>query len=126
MRAQSAKKAAGNAKRRRAETDLGRDEDGNGCCWRCGQWGEVHGHERLAQAHGGDRTNPDAILCNPCNDDYCEGDPVDAAWTGWKISSKHARDPRLEPWQAFNTRGEIVSFLTDDDWVQGTWQGSLL
>ena len=109
MKPQTAKRASGNRARRVAETALGRDEDGMGSCWNCGRFTYVNGHERLGRSQGGDPTNPDCLLCVPCNR-WCEDNPMDAAFEGWKISGKHARDPALEPWQAWNINNIIVTF----------------
>ena len=101
-----------NRQRRKAETDLGRDEFGFGCCWRCGRYTYVNGHERLRRTQGGDFTNPDCLLCVPCNQWAAQGDIPQAVWDGWSVMAHkdHPVDPELEPWQARNLAGEIVTF----------------
>jgi hypothetical protein len=51
-------------------------------------------------------------LCDPCNG-AIEDDPVVSAWCGWKISNKHPHDPSLQPWEARDLNGNIVTFATD-------------
>lgn len=81
-----------------------------GRCARCHRGdGPVHGHERLARSQGGDILRPDVVLCNDCNG-WCEDAPVAAAFTGWKISSKHTHDPALTSSQAVDLYGNIVEF----------------
>lgn len=83
-----------------------------GRCARCGRSGlPVHGHERLARAHGGDIINPDCLLCDPCNG-WCEDNPPVAAWTGWKLSTKWPHDPALGIGQAWDLHGNRVDFST--------------
>ena len=84
LRPVSKRRQAQSTARRAAETALGRDADGNGICAMCGRFGEVHGHERLGRAQGGDPTKPDCLLCNVCNG-WIEDHPVEAARLGWKI-----------------------------------------
>lgn len=79
-------------------------------CARCGRTGvDLFGHERLARSQGGDWLAPDCLLCNDCNT-WCEDNPVTAAWSGWKISSKHPHDPALELGEAWDLRGVRVVF----------------
>lgn len=57
-------------------------------CWFDGETGvEVHGHELRSRSQGGDPSKPDALLCNRHNT-WCEDNPIDAVWLGWKISRK--------------------------------------
>lgn len=79
-----------------------------GRCARCGRSDlPVHGHERLARAHGGDIIHPDALLDPICNT-WAEDHPRVAAWTGWKLSSKWPHDPALEPWEARALNGDVI------------------
>lgn len=81
-----------------------------GACARCGRRDlPVRGHERLARAHGGDILRPDCLLCDPCNS-WCEDEPQIAAWTGWKLSTKHPHDHTLTSTQARALDGSIVEF----------------
>jgi hypothetical protein len=121
MRHQTPKKARGNAARRLAEAELGREDDGNGTCARCGVWGPVNGHERLSRAQGGDPTKPDCLLCVPCNT-WCEDEPALAAWVGWKISRKHPRSDNLAANEAFNIMAGRVTFVdADEEWLHTNW-----
>jgi hypothetical protein len=57
-------------------------------CWFDGEMGvELHGHELRSRGQGGLATEPDALLCNRHNT-WCEDNPTDAVWLGWKISRK--------------------------------------
>lgn len=57
-------------------------------CWKCGRADvELHGHEITGRAQGGDPTDPDCLLCNPCNS-WAEHKNLDAIWLGWKVSRK--------------------------------------
>lgn len=75
----------------------------------------VSGHERLGRAQGGDILAPDCLLDDLCNG-WCEDNPIIAAWTGWKISSKHPHSPELTIGQAWDVDGRVVEFavLTED------------
>ena len=86
-----------------------------GTCARCGRvdW-PVYGHERLARAQGGSMLAPDCLLCNVCNT-WCEDAPREAAWTGWKLSSKWPHDPALSPTQARDIYGNVVEFEIPED-----------
>jgi hypothetical protein len=85
IRAVSAKRRAENRVRRAAELAL---YEASPFCALCGKSGiELHGHERLGRAQGGDPTKPDVLLCNSCNT-LCEDQPRIAALNGWKISRK--------------------------------------
>lgn len=88
MRSVSRKRARDNRQRRAAELAL---YEAAPWCAMCGKAGvELHGHERLGRAQGGDPTQPDCLLCNPCNE-WCESNPREAAESGWKISKKYGR-----------------------------------
>lgn len=101
LRKVSARRQQQAASRRATEAALTAIRPG---CWMCGRQDvEVHGHEILGRAQGGDPTKPDAMLCNPCNE-MCEFQPILAAWYGWKTSRKHPVMPciasgRCLPWQ---------------------------
>ncbi len=85
MRAVSVKRARLNRERRKAEAVL---YDAAPWCAKCGATGvELHGHERLGRAQGGNPADPDDLLCNDCNT-WCEDNPREAAESGWKISRK--------------------------------------
>jgi hypothetical protein len=85
MRAVSLRRQRENRIRRKAEAAL---YEAAPWCARCGKTGvELHGHERLGRAQGGDPTDPDCLLCNDCNR-WCEDFPVAAAACGWKVSRK--------------------------------------
>lgn len=109
MRAVSRKRAALAPQRAAAERALGRGPDGMGICARCGQWTYVNGHERLGRSQGGDPAKPDCLVCVPCNQLF-EDYPVWAALYGWKISRKHPRNPDLQPNEAWDRMGELVTF----------------
>jgi ssDNA-binding Zn-finger/Zn-ribbon topoisomerase 1 len=86
IRPQSKRRQAQRRVRAAAERVLGR-EGTQGVCAKCGLYGYVNGHERLARSQGGDPTNPDCLLCPPCNG-WAEDHPREAAEQGWKISRK--------------------------------------
>jgi hypothetical protein len=89
LRAVSAKRRADNRVRRAAELALYEAEP---WCAMCGRGNvELHGHELLGRAQGGDPTKPDVLLCNRCNE-LCESEPRIAALNGWKISRKWSPD----------------------------------
>jgi hypothetical protein len=106
----SAKRRGQQPARRRVVNAL--REAQHGRCARCGHKAELHGHERLGMAHGASYIAPDVALCDPCNG-AIEDDPVVSAWCGWKISNKHPHDPSLQPWEARDLNGNIVTFATD-------------
>lgn len=88
-----------------------------GRCARCHRSDvPVHGHERLGRAQGGDILEPDCVLCNDCNG-WCEDHPVEAAFTGWKISGKHTHDKALTSSQAVDLYGNVVEFTVPDEAV---------
>lgn len=107
MRAVSPKRAADNRTRSQVVAAM-RLHFGEQCA-RCGTRGEVHGHEALPRSQGGDPTNPDCLLCNRCNV-WCEDNPIQAAWTGWKRSGKHPQSPDLAVGQALRLDGEVWDF----------------
>jgi hypothetical protein len=85
IRAVSAKRRADNRVRRAAELAL---YDAAPFCALCGKAGvELHGHERLGRAQGGNPAEPDMLLCNPCNG-WIEDNPRDAALAGLKVNRK--------------------------------------
>lgn len=85
LRKVSTKRQQQTAPRKAAEAALAAIRPG---CWMCGRQDvEVHGHEILGRAQGGDPTKPDALLCNRDNE-LCESEPILAAWFGWKRSRK--------------------------------------
>jgi len=85
IRAISSRRRALNVRRRAAELALYDDAP---FCAMCGHGGvELHGHERLGRAQGGDPAVPDMLLCNRCNT-WLEDHPRDAALAGLKISRK--------------------------------------
>lgn len=85
IRPMSSRRRALNVRRRKAEQAL---YDAAPWCAMCGKTGtELHGHERLGRAQGGDQANPDVLLCDRCNS-WCEDNPRAAALAGWKVSRK--------------------------------------
>jgi hypothetical protein len=87
LRPVSAARRALNRRRRGAEAAL---YEAAPWCALCGRTDvELHGHERLSRAQGGDPAVPDMLLCNGCNT-YLEDHPRDAALAGLKISKKWA------------------------------------
>lgn len=87
----------------------------SGRCARCGRRDLiVHGHERIARAHGGDILRPDCLLCNPCNT-AIEDAPRLACWQGWKVSPKWPHDHTLTSSQAWALDGSIVEFTVPLD-----------
>lgn len=99
--------------RRAAETVLGR-EGLAGVCARCGRYSYVNGHERLGGNGRRDMTNPDCLLCIPCNT-WCEDQPRSAAFSGWKATHKWPRDPNLQPNQARRLDGAVHTFATAEE-----------
>ena len=81
-----------------------------GRCARCSRNDlDVHGHERLRRAKGGDIVHPDCLLCNPCNEWAANNDRI-AAWTGWTITPKWPHDPALAVGEAWALDGSRVVF----------------
>lgn len=106
MRPVSEKRAKEGASRTRAVRRLRALGDR---CARCNSPYRLHGHERRGRGQGGDATQPDCLLCTVCNE-WCESEPILAAWTGWKLSRKHPRNPSLASDQAIRTDGSIYTF----------------
>jgi hypothetical protein len=94
-------------RRRKAERAL--YEAAPWCARCCRTDVELHGHERLGRAQGGNPNRPDCLLCNRCNT-WCEDQPILAALTGWKVSRKHGRYSRLREDEAIDLNGDIIRF----------------
>lgn len=122
IRPVSRKQAAMQRVRVVSERDLGRDENSNGVCARCGRFGEVHGHELRNRSHGGDPADPDCLLCNRCNSDIendsAPGNRERVCWAGWKIDPRYPHDPVLQVGQAWALDGSLVIFGTVPQYVE--------
>lgn len=109
MRAVSPKRAKLGPVRAAAERALGRDENGRGTCARCGRYTDVNGHERIRRTHAGsDPSNPDCLLCQPCNGWAAHG--ARPCIDGWALSDKHDRADDLGPDEARCVDGRIHVF----------------
>lgn len=88
MRARSLKAQRAQRVRQRSERDL---FERTPFCARCGKTNvPLSGHEKVNRGRGGDATQPDVLLCGPCQV-WCEDNPAAATEAGWKLPSASLR-----------------------------------